>query len=82
MIIIGCPLSNLQLFTVQAVYTCSVLSNLSVKNNTKMIKMNDYQIRDSDQPPGHSFSLIGFTVHKGNLPTEHTAKTLKNTLIC
>ena len=52
MTIIGCLLSYLQLFTVQAVYTCSVLSNLSVKNNTKMIKMHDYQIRDSGQQPG------------------------------
>ena len=46
MIIIGCPLSYLQLFTVKVVYTVSVLSNLSVKYNTKMINMHDYQIGD------------------------------------
>ena len=48
MIIIGCLLSYPQLFTVQVVYTFSVLSNLSAKNNTNMIYMHDYQIRDSD----------------------------------
>ena len=41
MIIIGCPLSYLQLFTVKAYYSYSMLSNLSVKNNTNMINIQD-----------------------------------------
>ena len=56
MIIIFCPLSYLQLFTVKAYYTCSMLSNLSVKNNTKMININGL---GTDQPPGHLLGMPG-----------------------
>ena len=64
MIIIDCPLSDLQLFTVKAYYTCSVLSNLSVKKTpTWLISwLIDWRLSSATWS---SIQCARFTVHIG-----------------